>query len=52
MFAIQKRIAQIFAMFLQLVSRRLFKKKRKKNPGISLIREIQTSINIRLTIPL
>lgn len=44
-------------MFLQLVSRRLFKKKRKKkkeikNAGISLIREIQTSINIRLTIPL
>lgn len=45
-------------MFLQLVSRRLFKKKGKKekkeikNPGISLIREIQTSINIRLTIPL
>lgn len=43
-------------MFLQLVSRCLFKKKKKKkeikNAGISLIREIQTSINIRLTIPL
>lgn len=46
-------------MFLQLVSRRLFRKKKRegkkkeiKNPGISLIREIQTSINIRLTIPL
>lgn len=36
MFAIQKRIAQIFAMFLQLVSRRLFKKKKEKKIPVSL----------------
>lgn len=48
----KRKYLQCFYNLCRDVSLRKKEKKEIKNPGISLIREIQTSINIRLTIPL
>lgn len=49
----KRKYLQCFYNLCRDVSlRKKEKKKEIKNAGISLIREIQTSINIRLTIPL
>lgn len=48
----KRKYLQCFYNLCRDVSLRKKEKKEIKNTGISLIREIQTSINIRLTIPL
>lgn len=48
----KRKYLQYFYNLCRDVSLRKKEKKEIKNAGISLIREIQTSINIRLTIPL
>lgn len=48
----KRKYLQCFYNLCRDVSLRKKEKKEIKNASISLIREIQTSINIRLTIPL